>query len=142
VKIEPSSDIIMAVDGEQDRAYVTGIVEFGTFCKAIKAHPLDVFYAWSPSESERDEWRKRDFHTRVIEDYSSECLLIMWTVMGTHLGADIRRRLWDVGLCMCPDTDLFVDVTGKSHGIAVVRDSVAKKLNDDCPGSFTPFHAN
>jgi hypothetical protein len=57
-------------------------------------------------------------------------------------GGNMHRRLWGAGLCTCPDTHRFFTVTGEVYVVVVVRDYVAKKLNDDCPGSFTPFHAN
>jgi hypothetical protein len=147
VKIEPSSDVRMPIDGDHDRVYVTGLVEFDTFLSAIKAHPLDVFYVWSPDERESDEWRTRSSATRAIERVSEEYLHMMWSVMGnneerTPKGAAIRRRLWDIGICACPDPCFFTDVTGAVYVVIMVRDSVAKKLSHDCPGSFAPFHAN
>jgi hypothetical protein len=147
VKIEPSSDVRMPVDGDQDRVYVTGLVKFDTFSSAMKAHPLDVFYIWYPDEGDCDEWRTRSSATRPLEQVSDEYLWMMWSVMGnreerTPKGAAIRRRLWDIGLCACPDPCIFTDVTGTVYVVIMVRDSVAKKLNDDCPGSFAPFHAN
>ena len=151
--IEPSSDIRVPVDGDQDRIYVTGLVKSRVFSYILKNNVFDVFWAWTPSKREEKVWmsdyvgyavsdKKRTVAQPLIDAACKYKNMIVIAMRDHAEGGNMHRRLWGAGLCMCPDTHRFFTVTGEVYVTVVVRDSVAKKLNDDCPGSFVPFHAN
>lgn len=153
--IEPSSDIRVPVDDDQDRIYVTGLIERCAFSSLIENNMFDVFWAWTPSEKVEKGWlfcyvgyiatsQERKARKPLVD---TACVYKNAISIALHNnqqrdGGDMRHRLWGAGMCMCPDTHRFFTVTGEVYVTVVVRDSVAKKLNDDRPGSFVPFHAN
>jgi hypothetical protein len=151
--IEPSSDIRAPVDSDQDRTYVIGLVKRHMFSVLRENDKFNVFWAWTPSKKEEAVWmfdcvgyhvcsEKRNATMPLVDAARTYRHMVLIAMHYRAAAGDMRRRLWSAGLCMCPDTHRLLTVAGDVYVMVVVRDSVAKKLNDNCPGSFTPFHAN